>query len=98
MINSIQFFPPQLASSATSNNISRVSLETKNCLSIWTILAAYLVKKDKDLGAQQAIARLRNIRGESIQSKDQERIVYGYEEYLKKSQDQKRKQENGYTT
>jgi atypical dual specificity phosphatase len=48
-----------------------------------TILAAYLLKKEKDLSAEQAISRLRNIRGESIQSKEQERIVYSYDEYLK---------------
>jgi atypical dual specificity phosphatase len=48
-----------------------------------TILAAYLIKKRNVLNAYQAIDRLRNIRGESIQSKDQENIVFGYEKYLK---------------
>jgi atypical dual specificity phosphatase len=48
-----------------------------------TILAAYLIKKGNVLNAYQAINRLRNIRGESIQSKDQENIVFSYEEHLK---------------
>jgi atypical dual specificity phosphatase len=48
-----------------------------------TILAAYLIKKGNVLNAYQAIDRLRNIRGESIQSKDQENIVFSYEEHLK---------------
>jgi atypical dual specificity phosphatase len=48
-----------------------------------TILAAYLIKKGNVLNAYQAIDRLRNIRGESIQSKDQENIVFSYEKHLK---------------
>ena len=41
-----------------------------------TILAAYLIKKGNVLNAYQTINRLRNIRGESIQSKEQEDIVF----------------------
>ena len=48
-----------------------------------TILAAYLIKKGNVLSAEQAINRLSKIRGESIQSKDQESSVFSYEEYLK---------------
>jgi atypical dual specificity phosphatase len=50
-----------------------------------TILAAYLVKKELDsITARQAIDRISKIRGgESIQSKDQERIILSYETYLK---------------
>jgi atypical dual specificity phosphatase len=47
-----------------------------------TILAAYLMKKRIALNAYQAITRLRKIRGESIQSKDQESILFDYEKYL----------------
>jgi atypical dual specificity phosphatase len=48
-----------------------------------TILAAYPIKTGNVLSADQAINRLRKIRGESIQSKDQENIVSSYEEHLK---------------
>jgi len=48
-----------------------------------TILAAYLIKKGDVLGAEQAIDNLRKIRAKSIQSKDQEDIVFSYEKYLK---------------
>jgi protein-tyrosine phosphatase len=41
-----------------------------------TILAVYLIKKGNVLNAYQTINRLRNIRGESIQSKEQEDIVF----------------------
>jgi atypical dual specificity phosphatase len=47
-----------------------------------TILAAYLIKKRNVLNAYQAIYTLRNIRGESIQSKGQENILFDYEKYL----------------
>ena len=46
-------------------------------------MAAYLIKKRIVLNAYQAIARLRKIRGESIQSKDQESIVFDYGKYLR---------------
>lgn len=46
-------------------------------------MAAYLIKTGNVLSADQAINRLRKIRGESIQSKDQENIVSSYEEHLK---------------
>jgi atypical dual specificity phosphatase len=48
-----------------------------------TILAVYLIKKRIVLNAYQAITRLRKIRGESIQSKDQESILFDYEKYLR---------------
>src|SRR5919202_5491050 len=48
-----------------------------------TILAAYLINKRIVLNAYQAINKLRKIRGESIQSKDQENILFDYEKYLK---------------
>jgi atypical dual specificity phosphatase len=48
-----------------------------------TILAAYLIKKRIVLNAYQAINKLRKIRGESIQSKDQENILFDYEKYLR---------------
>jgi atypical dual specificity phosphatase len=53
-----------------------------------TILAAYLIKNEKgDMNAEQAIKKINKIRGgESIQSKDQERIVFDYEKYINKSQ------------
>jgi atypical dual specificity phosphatase len=50
-----------------------------------TILAAYIVKKELgSITARQAIDMISKIRGgESIQSKDQERIVLSCEKYLK---------------
>jgi atypical dual specificity phosphatase len=48
-----------------------------------TILAAYLIKKRNVLNAYQAINKLRKIRGESIQSKEQENILFDYEKYLR---------------
>jgi atypical dual specificity phosphatase len=48
-----------------------------------TILAAYLIKKGNVLSAEQDIYNLRNIRAKSIQSKDQEDMVFSYEKYLK---------------
>ena len=47
-----------------------------------TRLAAYLIKKRNVLNAYQAINKLRKVRGESIQSKDQENIPFDYEKYL----------------
>jgi atypical dual specificity phosphatase len=48
-----------------------------------TILAAYLLKKRNVLNAYQAINKLRKIRGESIQSKDKENILFDYEKYVR---------------
>ena len=48
-----------------------------------TILAAYLIKKRIVFNAYQSITRLRKIRGESIQSKEQESVLFDYEKYLK---------------
>jgi hypothetical protein len=42
-----------------------------------------LIKKRIVLNAYKAITRLRKIRGESIQSKEQENILYEYEKYLR---------------
>ena len=46
-----------------------------------TILAAYLMKKDK-ISANDAIKKIRNIRPGSIQSKIQEEILCEYEKFL----------------
>jgi|tagenome__1003787_1003787.scaffolds.fasta_scaffold20768617_2 atypical dual specificity phosphatase len=54
-----------------------------------TILAAYLIKKENGMTADKAISRLSRIRGESIQSKDQEKILFDYEKYVKGMQDKK---------
>jgi atypical dual specificity phosphatase len=51
------------------------------------ILAAYLMKKDRDFSAKQAIKLLSKIKGESIQSKEQERIVFEYEKYIEADQE-----------
>ena len=61
-----------------------------------TILAAYLIKNEKgDMNAEQAIKKINKIRGgESIQSKDQERIVFDYEKYINKSQTRREGQHN----
>lgn len=48
-----------------------------------TILAAYLIKKENGLSAEKALYKLRSLRGESIQSKEQKTVVYNYENYLK---------------
>jgi atypical dual specificity phosphatase len=56
-----------------------------------TILAAYLIKNEKgNMSAEEAINKISKIRGEeSIQSKDQERIIFSYEQYINKSQTRK---------
>jgi atypical dual specificity phosphatase len=54
-----------------------------------TILAAYLIKKENGMTADKAVSRLSRIRGESIQSKDQEKILFDYEKYVKNQQGQK---------
>jgi atypical dual specificity phosphatase len=56
-----------------------------------TILAAYLIKNEKgNMSADKAINKISKIRGEeSIQSKDQERIIFSYEQYINKSQTRK---------
>ena len=41
------------------------------------------------MSADKAISRLKRIRGESIQSKDQVKIVFNYEKYVKEKQDKK---------
>jgi hypothetical protein len=47
-------------------------------------LAAYLLKNQRNMSAEQAINKINKIREDkSIQSKDQERIVFNYEKYLK---------------
>ena len=47
-----------------------------------TILGAYLLKKE-NLGAEDAITRIRNLRPGSIQTNSQEKSLYEYEQYLK---------------
>ncbi len=54
-----------------------------------TILAAYLIKKENGMTADKAISKLRRIRGGSIQSKDQVKVVLDYEGYVKNQQSQK---------
>ena len=45
------------------------------------------------MNAEQAIKKINKIRGgESIQSKDQERIVFDYEKYINKSQTRKERE------
>jgi atypical dual specificity phosphatase len=63
-----------------------------------TILAAYLIKNQKgDMNADKVIKKLSSIReGKSIQSKDQEKIVFSYEQYINKSQT--RKDDNNSTS
>ena len=47
------------------------------------------------MNAEQAIKKINKIRGgESIQSKDQERIVFDYEKYINKSQTRREGQNN----
>ena len=47
------------------------------------LLAAYLIKKENGMTADKAISRLSRIRGESIQSKEQEKILFDYEKYVR---------------
>lgn len=48
-----------------------------------TILAGYLMKQKDGIDARRAIYRLRSVRGEVIESKEQMTILYRYESYLK---------------
>ena len=43
-----------------------------------------IIKKENGMTADKAISRLSRIRGESVQSKDQEKILFTYEKYVKK--------------
>ncbi|HEX7274662.1 MAG TPA: dual specificity protein phosphatase 23 [Nitrososphaeraceae archaeon] len=47
-----------------------------------TILGAYLLRND-NIGAKDAITKIRNIRPGSIQTDSQEKSLYEYEKYLK---------------
>jgi atypical dual specificity phosphatase len=47
-----------------------------------TILGAYLLRS-QNIGAKDAIARIRNIRPGSIQTESQEKSLYEYEKYLR---------------
>ena len=47
-----------------------------------TILGAYLLR-NQNIGARDAINRIRNIRPESVQTESQEKSLYEYEKYLK---------------
>lgn len=44
-----------------------------------TILAGYL----KSLSAEKAVYKIRSLRGESIQSKEQKTLLFNFENYLK---------------
>ncbi len=48
-----------------------------------TILAGYLIKKGNGLTAEKAIYKLRNLREESVESKEQKIVLFNYESYLK---------------
>ena len=48
-----------------------------------TILAGYLIKKGNNMTAEKAIYKLRNLREESIQSKEQKIVLFNYESYVK---------------
>ena len=48
-----------------------------------TILAGYLLRTQNGLSAEQAISKLRNIKGQAVESKEQESILHKYEDYLK---------------
>ena len=48
-----------------------------------TILAGYLMKQNSGLTPKNAIQRLKSIKGEAIESKEQKDTVYNYEKYLK---------------
>jgi hypothetical protein len=47
------------------------------------LLAAYIIKKENGMTADKTISRLSRIRGESIQSKEQEKILFDYEKYVR---------------
>ena len=47
-----------------------------------TILGAYLLR-NQNIGAKEAITRIRNIRPGSIQTDSQEKALYDYEKYLR---------------
>jgi atypical dual specificity phosphatase len=49
-----------------------------------TILAAYLLKKEENLGAEKAIMRIRKLRPGSVQSETQKKCIESYEQYIKK--------------
>ncbi|PWU80677.1 MAG: protein tyrosine phosphatase [Candidatus Nitrosopolaris wilkensis] len=49
-----------------------------------TILAAYLLKEEENLGAEKAIMRIRMLRPGSVQSETQKRCIESYEQYIKK--------------
>lgn len=56
-----------------------------------TILSVYIIK-NRDMTADKAINKISTVRGEAIQSKGQERILFTYEKYLKTKQEKKEKQ------
>ena len=49
-----------------------------------TILAAYLLKEEENLGAEKAIMRIRKLRPGSVQSEPQKKCIESYEQYIKK--------------
>ena len=52
-----------------------------------TILAAYLLKEEENLGAEKAIIRIRKLRPGSVQSETQKKCIESYEQYIKKRPD-----------
>jgi hypothetical protein len=61
-------------------------------------LAAYLLKKRTVLNAYQSITRRMKIRGEPIQSKDQENSLFDYEKYLRSERPPSPSTENNIPT
>ncbi|MFZ0514664.1 MAG: dual specificity protein phosphatase family protein [Candidatus Nitrosopolaris sp.] len=49
-----------------------------------TILAAYLLKEEENLGADKAIRMIRKLRPGSVQSETQKKCIEAYEQYIKR--------------
>ncbi len=49
-----------------------------------TVLAAYLLKEEENLGAENAIMKIRKLRPGSVQSETQKKCIQSYEQYIKR--------------
>lgn len=49
-----------------------------------TVLAAYLLKQEENLGAENAIMKIRKLRPGSVQSETQKKCIQSYEQYIKR--------------
>ena len=49
-----------------------------------TVLAAYLLKEEVNLGAEKAIMKIRKLRPGSVQSEAQKKCIQSYEQYIKR--------------